>query len=113
MPALPQVRRLKPHRPCIGHWGCSCGHSVQRVWQRWRITVPGEGGGHGIIGQRAFIRKLEALHEQTLAKHTGMKTASQEQAAHEQWDDQQALKPKRRKQQGPLRPCPSCRWEAT
>ena len=57
----------------------------------------------------AFIRKLEALHEQTLAKHTDMKTASQEQAAHEQWDDQQALKPKRRKQQGPLRPCPGCR----
>ena len=52
---------------------------------------------------------LEALHEQTLAKHTGMKNASQEQAAHEQWDAQQALKPKRRKQQGPLRPCPCCK----
>ena len=58
----------------------------------------------------AFVKKLEALHEQTLAKHTDMKTASQEQAAHEHWDAQQALKPKRRKQQGPLRPCPSCRW---
>ena len=57
----------------------------------------------------AFIRKLEALHEQTLAKHTDMKTASQEQAAHELWDAQQALKPKRRKQQGPLRPCPCCK----
>ena len=55
-----------------------------------------------------FISRLDALHEKALSKHTDMKTASQEQAAHEQWDAQQALKPKRRKQQGPLRPCGPC-----
>ena len=75
----------------------------------WQDFVKGK-DSNMLRMRTAFIKKLEALHEQTLAKHTDMKTASQEQAAHEHWDAQQALKPKRRKQQGPLRPCPSCRW---
>ena len=74
----------------------------------WQDFVKGK-DSNMLRMRTAFVKKLEALHEQTLAKHTDMKTASQEQAAHEHWDAQQALKPKRRKQQGPLRPCPSCR----
>ena len=61
MQALPPVRRLKPRRPCIGHRGCSRSHSAQRAWKRWRIAVPGEGGGHGTIVAIEFMRTMNSL----------------------------------------------------
>ena len=56
----------------------------------------------------AFTEKLQQMHRATLAKHTEMKTAEDEQAAHERWDAEQAGKAKRQKPEGPLRPCPAC-----
>ena len=55
-----------------------------------------------------FTAKLQRLHERTLAKHTAMKTPEDEAAAHDRWDQEQAATAKRRKQDGPLMPCPGC-----
>ena len=56
-----------------------------------------------------FTERLKQLHTRTLAKHTAMGTAEEEASAHERWSEEQARKPKRRKQEGPLMPCPCCR----
>ena len=56
----------------------------------------------------AFTAMLEKMHTRTLAKHTAMKTPEDEAAAHERWDAEQAQTAKRRKQEGPLLPCPAC-----
>ena len=61
----------------------------------------------------AFTDRLEGIHRRTLAKLWGLKAPEQvpeaEREAHERWDALQACKPKRRKLQGPLLPCPCCR----
>ena len=53
----------------------------------------------------AFTRRLESMHERTLAKHSAMKTSVQEEAARDVWRQQQV---KRRKHDGPLMQCPAC-----
>ena len=57
----------------------------------------------------AFTARLEKMHQRTLAKHTAMKTKDDEKAEHEKWDELQRNKPKRRKAQEPIKPCPICR----
>ena len=56
----------------------------------------------------AFTDKLEKMHVQTLARHSSMKTAEQEQQAHERWLLAQSKSAKRQKKEGPRMPCPSC-----
>ena len=55
-----------------------------------------------------FTDRLDKLHRSTLAKHSSMKTERQEDEAWELWQQQQAIGPKRRKQEGPRMPCPAC-----
>ena len=58
----------------------------------------------------AFTDRLAALHERTLARHSGMETRQQEEAARDCWRQQQCKRPRRA---GPLMPCPACeRMEA-
>ena len=55
-----------------------------------------------------FTKKLDLMHQRTLAKHTDMKSPEDEKLAHERWDAEQAASPKRQKQQGPPMLRPSC-----
>ena len=57
----------------------------------------------------AFTEILQGMHQRTLAEHSCMDSVEAEREAHERWDAEQARKPKRRKQQEPLMPCPCCR----
>ena len=57
----------------------------------------------------AFTEILQGMHQRTLAEHSCMESEEAEREAHERWDAEQACKPKRRKQQEPLMPCPCCR----
>ncbi len=45
----------------------------------------------------AFTAKLEKMHRRTVAKYSSMKTEEDEDAAYEEWKEEQAQKPKRRK----------------
>ncbi len=56
----------------------------------------------------AFTARLQKMHVRTLAKHSAMKSPADEAAAHERWDQEQALSAKRQKQAGPRMPCPCC-----
>ena len=73
----------------------------------WEDFVKGR-GGEMLHKRLAFTRKLQEMHERTLARYASMKTLADEQAVHERWDEEQAKKPKRHKPQGPARPCPAC-----
>ena len=73
----------------------------------WQDFVKGR-GSNMLRMRTAFIRKLEALHEQTLAKHTDMERPEQPAAAHECRSAEQAQRPKKARREGPLRPCPTC-----
>ena len=55
-----------------------------------------------------FTEKLGRLHRCTLAKHSPMKTEKQEDEAWEHWQQKQATRLKRRRQEGPRMPCPAC-----
>ena len=57
----------------------------------------------------AFTDYLQLMHQRTLAQHSCMQSPEEEKMAHEAWDAEQAKKPKRQKQQGPIMPCPCCR----
>ena len=48
------------------------------------------------------------MHRRTMAKHSAMKTAEQEDAAHEMWSERQTEQAKRRKAEPPRLPCPAC-----
>jgi hypothetical protein len=68
-----------------------------------------KGRGSDMLRMRlAFQEILEQLHNRTLAKHTNMKTPAAEDAAYEHWKNEQAQRPKRRKCEGPIMPCPCC-----
>ena len=56
----------------------------------------------------AFTARLHSMHRRTVAKHSAMKTAEQEDAAHEMWSERQAEQAKRRKVEPPRPPYPSC-----
>ena len=56
----------------------------------------------------AFTEQLHRMHRRTVAKHSAMKTAEQEDAAHEMWSERQAEQAKRRKAEPPRLPCPAC-----
>ena len=58
--------------------------------------------------RQKFMEKLKQMHTTTLAAHSTMKTEEDEAQAHAEWDAQQAKKPPRRTQEGPLRRCPHC-----
>jgi hypothetical protein len=58
--------------------------------------------------RKTFTEKLERLHRLTLAKYSSMETETLEDEAWESWRQQQAARPKRRKQEGPRMPCPAC-----
>jgi len=45
----------------------------------------------------AFTAKLEKMHRRTVAKYSSMKTEGDEDAAYEEWKEEQERKPKRRK----------------
>ena len=53
----------------------------------------------------AFTERLEKLHRRTLERHSGMKTAADEQEAHDRWDVQVARKANPAR---PLMRCPCC-----
>lgn len=55
-----------------------------------------------------FNELLEAMHSETLARHSSLKTREDENEAHEQWCLAQASHGKRQKKTGPLMPCPCC-----
>ena len=60
-----------------------------------------------------FQKKLEKLHEKTLAKHSELKTPQQEAAAYESWkkkreEEELASKPPRCQRVSPLMRCPAC-----
>ena len=58
--------------------------------------------------RKAFTKRLDALHERTLATHTAMKSSADEIEAHENWDALQQQEAKRRKTEPPRMPCPAC-----
>ena len=68
-----------------------------------------KGRGSGMLRMRlAFTERLEDKHRRTVAKHSTMQTAEQEDAAHELWSQRQADQAKRRKVEPPRLPCPAC-----
>ena len=52
-----------------------------------------------------FETRLNKLHQRTVAHFSSMKTEEQEVIAHENWRQKQT---KRRRAEGPKKPCPSC-----
>ena len=59
--------------------------------------------------RNAFLDKLSALHRSTLAKHSDMKTAEDEQARFCEWRDSQSRSTKRRRREAPaLGKCAAC-----
>ena len=56
----------------------------------------------------AFTKKLEQLHQKTLAKHSHMKTRDEEDLAYDLWCEVQAQRAKRQKGEPPRMPCPAC-----
>ncbi len=55
-----------------------------------------------------FNERLWQMHQRTLAKHSTMKTAGQEQDAYERWSERRAQCAKRRKREEPRLPCLAC-----
>ena len=86
----------------IGAWG---GFPDPPVW--WNDFMKGR-DSNMLRMRKDFVERLEAMHVRTLAKHSDMKTRADEDAAYEVWKTEQESKPKRRKQTGPLMPCPCC-----
>ena len=56
----------------------------------------------------ASTEQLCRMHRRTVARHSAMKIAEQEDAVHEMWSERQAEQAKRRKAEPPRLFCPAC-----
>ena len=73
----------------------------------WQVVVKGRDSD--MLRMRLdFTSLLQRMRSRTMAKYTDMKTPEEEAAAHERWSTEQALRPKKPRLEGPLRPCPGC-----
>ena len=64
--------------------------------------------------RKAFVSKLQTLHQTTLATHSDMKTPEEEQVRFAEWKEAQSKNAKRRKkEQPPLGKCSECeKWSS-
>ena len=58
--------------------------------------------------RKNFIATLEAMHTDTLKKHSTLKSKADEDKAFEEWQKAKDASAKRRKKAGPVRRCPKC-----
>ena len=58
--------------------------------------------------RRAYEARLQKMHDRTMKKHTDMKSAEEEAAAHDAWTDAQAAKPKRKRCATTEHSCRAC-----
>ena len=71
------------------------GRQSEMLQMRWRHT-----------------ERLNLLHRRTMAKHSSMKTAEEEDLANKRWLEERERMPKRRKRSPCRMPCPQCAEEA-
>ena len=73
----------------------------------WEDFVKGRGSDM-LRTRLDFTERLQRLHERTLAKYTHMKSAEDEDQAHETWDGERSQQAKRAKAPSQSMPCPAC-----